>query len=74
MTPVERKVAFRARADRARLTLNAAAYEACGVTWVHLSEGIAGRRPLGADVKQKFAAFIGHPVEEVFDMASADAA
>lgn len=68
MTPGERKAAFRAQADRDGRTLSAAAYEACGVTWFHLSEGLKDLpgRPMSPEVKQKFAAYIGQSVEDVF--------
>lgn len=75
MTPIERKAAFRLQADRDLRTLAGAAHEVCGVTWEHLSEGIKdGRRPLSDDVKQKFAAYIGLPVDEVFGTATVGAA
>jgi hypothetical protein len=73
MTPVERKAAFRARTDLDSTTLSGAAWDVCGVTWEHLGSGIAGMRPLSAEVKQKFAAYIGRTVEDVFGEA-ADAA
>lgn len=68
MTPAERKAAFRAQADIDGETLNAAAFKVCGVTWTHLSMGIADtdKRPLSADVKEKFAAYIGQSVDFVF--------
>jgi hypothetical protein len=66
MTPVERKAAFRNAADLNQKTLSGAAYEVCGVTWEHLGTGIADKRPLSADVKAKFAAYIGRSVEDVF--------
>lgn len=72
MTPGERKAAFRAQADRNGKTLNAAAFEACGVTWFHLSQGIQDpdKRPLSNDVKEKFAAYIGRSVRSVFGAAA----
>jgi hypothetical protein len=66
MTPIERKAAFKAQAARNGKTLNAAAYEACGVTWFHLSEGIAGKRPIGEEVREKFSAYIGRSARSVF--------
>jgi hypothetical protein len=66
MNPAERKMAFKTQAMRDSKTFNGAAYEACGVTWFHLSDGIADKRPLSDDVKQKFAAYIGQTVETVF--------
>lgn len=74
MTGLERKVAFRSTAEMAGMTLNAAALQVCDVTWDYLSRGIAGRSPLSVEVKQKFAAYIGRTVEEVFGEATADAA
>lgn len=75
MTASERKAAFRAAADQEGLTLSAAALLRCGVTWMHLSTGISNPivRPLGDEVKQKFAAYIGRTVEDVFG-ASQEAA
>lgn len=66
MTPLERKIAFRQQAMSEQRTLNAAAVVACGVSWPHLSAGIAGIRPMSAEVKQRFANYIGMPVDEVF--------
>lgn len=66
MTPAERKAAFRHQADLERKTLSGAAYESCGVTWFHLSDGIADKRPLSPEVKAKFAAYIGRSVDDVF--------
>lgn len=68
MTPAERKAAFRHQADLDGQTLHRAAFESCGVTWFHLSSGIADteKRPMSADVKQKFATYIGRSVEFVF--------
>lgn len=74
MNPAERKVAFKTQAIRDGRTYNAAAYEACGVTWFHLSDGIADKRPLSEEVKQKFAAYVGHSVEEIFGGATETAA
>lgn len=73
MTPAERKAAFRYKADLEGRTLSAAAQEACNCTWFHLSEGIADKieRPLSADVKEKFASYIGKTVSEVFGTAEA---
>ena len=66
MTPVDRKSAFRHQASLDGKTLSGAAYEACGVTWDHLRGGISGDLPLSADVKRKFASYIGQSVEFVF--------
>lgn len=67
MSPIERKAAFRLQAERDGRTLSGAAHEACGVTWEHLAEGIKdGRHRISADIKQKFAAYIGRSVDEVF--------
>lgn len=76
MTAAERKAAFRARADQDGETLNAAAFKVCGVTWMHLSSGIADteKRPMSDDVKQKFAAYIGQSVEFVFGGEQASSA
>jgi hypothetical protein len=73
MTALERKVAFRSTAELAGRNLNVAALEICGVTWDHLSAGIADKRPLALEAKQKFAEYIGRSVEEVFG-ETADAA
>lgn len=70
MTPLERKVAFRTKAMQDGKTLYAAAYEACGVTLYHLTEAIGNKRPVSDEVKQKFAAYIGVPVDEVFPPAT----
>lgn len=69
MTPIERKVAFRAQATRDGKTLSAAAQDACGCTLFHVSGMIAGTRAVSAEVKQRFANYIGLPVEEVFPPA-----
>jgi hypothetical protein len=71
MTPEERKAAFRHQADLERKPLAVAAYEVCSVGWIHLSEGLKGNRPLSADVKEKFSAYIGRPVDDVFGEAPA---
>lgn len=71
MSPLERKAAFQYAATMNRLTLEQAAQEACGVTWFHLSQGIAGERSLGAETAAKFAAYIGRTADEVFGAASA---
>jgi hypothetical protein len=74
MTPLERKAAFASQAILDQRTLVDAAREECGVTFFHLSEGIAGRRTLSDEVKQKFAAYIGKPLSEVFGESADDAA
>lgn len=69
MTPLERKAAFKHAVTMKQTTLEAASREAIGVTWLHLSLGIneeETRRGMSAEVKQKFAAYIGRTVEEVF--------
>lgn len=66
MTPQERKAAFRAQADLDGRNLGVASFEICGVNWIHLSEGLKNNRPLSDEVKQKFAAYIGRSVEDVF--------
>lgn len=68
MTGEERKRAFKSAAAAEGLTLAGAAHEVCGVTWEHLSSGIANpeARPISIEVKQKFAEYIGKTVEEVF--------
>lgn len=68
MTGGERKRAFKAAAADRGETLARAALFACGVTWDHLSKGISDEydTPLSAEVKQKFAHYIGRSVEEVF--------
>lgn len=77
MTGDERKRAFKAAAASEGKTLSVAAILNCGVTWEHLSRGVSDEyeTPLSAEVKQKFAAYIGRSVEDVFgNHASADAA
>lgn len=69
MTALERKAAFASAVTTKETTLHAAAATACGVTWFHLAEGIAGRRALSAEVKAKFAAYIGRAVTDVFGEA-----
>lgn len=66
MSPLERKAAFRQRVDLDGKTLGAVAFESIGCGWIHLSEGLKGNRPLSAEVKQKFSAYIGRTVEDVF--------
>jgi hypothetical protein len=66
MTPLERKAAFLYAVTMNKTTLEAGAQDGCDVTWFHLSQGIAGERKLGAEVKQKFAAYIDRSVEDVF--------
>lgn len=65
MTPLERKAAFKHAVTMNRTTQEAASAE-MGVTYYHLSEGIAGRRSLSAELKEKFAAYIGKSPVEVF--------
>jgi hypothetical protein len=73
MTPLERKAAFKHQTTLDETTLEAAAKSVCGVTWLHLSEGIADRRPLSGEVQQKFAAYLGRSVDDVFgDLAKAE--
>jgi hypothetical protein len=74
MDVISRKMAFREKAARDGETVSAAAIKACGVTPYHLTEGLAGRRPLSAAVKQRFADYIGRSVEEVFGDAADNAA
>lgn len=74
MSPLDRKTAFRHQADRDGKTLSAAAHEYIGVTWDHLRGGIAGTLPLSAETKQKFAAYIGRDMEDVFGATSSEAA
>lgn len=66
MTPLERKAAFKHQVTLDETTLDAAAKAVCGVTWLHLSEGIADRRALSAEVREKFATYIARPVADVF--------
>lgn len=73
MTPLERKAAFKAAVTLAQTTLETASVERVGVTWYHLSEGIAEKRPLSAEVKQRFANYIGRRVDDVFDPQEAAA-
>jgi len=75
MTGLERKAAFLYAATLERKTLETAAQDACGVGWFHLSQGILGERPLGAETRQKFAAYIGRTEDDVFgDSSTSDAA
>ena len=74
MSALARKAAFVSQVILGEKTMDSAANEVCGVTWYHLSEGIAGRRVLSDEVKQKFSAYIGRPVEEVFGDPANDAA
>lgn len=68
MTGDERKRAFKSTAASKGMKLSSAAILWCGVTWEHLSRGISDeyQTPLSADVKERFAHAIGHPVEYVF--------
>lgn len=75
MTPLERKAAFRHAVTMNETTLDSAAQDGCGVSWHHLSQGIAGERRLSTEVQQKFAAYIGRSVDDVFgDEATESAA
>jgi len=69
---IERKALFKAQVTRDRTTLESAAKEVCGVTWYHLNEGLEGRRAIAAEVKEKFAHYIGYSAEYVFG-SNADA-
>jgi hypothetical protein len=69
MSALERKAAFVYAVTLDNWTLKDASQRICGVTWHHLREGIAGLRPLGAETQEKFAAYIGRPVHEVFGSA-----
>lgn len=66
MTPLERKAAFKHQVTLDETTLEQAAQDVCGVTWYHLSQGIAEERDLSDDVMQKFARYIQRPVRDVF--------
>jgi len=68
MTGDERKRAFRATAADRGEKFSVAAILNCGVTWEHLSRGLSDeyQTPLSSEVKQKFAAYIGRTVEDVF--------
>jgi hypothetical protein len=68
MTGDERKRAFKSKVAADGTTLAMAALTECGVTWEHLSRGIsdAYETPLSADVKQKFAHYLGFSTEYVF--------
>ena len=72
MTPLERKAAFKHAVTMNETTLDKASREVIGVTWLHLSLAIdeENRRGLSAEVKEKFAAYIGRSVEEVFGAES----
>lgn len=73
MSPLERKAAFLYAVTMNRTTLEAASRESIGVTWFHLAQGIKypEYRGMSAEVKQKFAAYIGRTVEDVFGDSSA---
>ncbi len=73
MTPLERKAAFRHAVTMNETTLDSAAQDVIGVSWHHLSQGIAGERRLSAEVQQKFATYIGRPIDEVFGDESTEA-
>lgn len=68
MSPLERKAAFLYAVTMNQTTLESAAKDACGVTWFHLSQGIAHPeyRTMSDEVKQRFADYIGKTVDEVF--------
>lgn len=66
MSPRERKAAFKSAVELKGTTCAAAARDAIGVTWYHLSEGLQDERPLSREVQEKFAAYIGKPVGKVF--------
>lgn len=66
MDAISRKMAFREQAARDGETVTSAAVKVIGVTPFHLSEGLAGKRPLSAAVKEKFATYINRSVQEVF--------
>ncbi|HXU02132.1 MAG TPA: hypothetical protein VN903_14275 [Polyangia bacterium] len=76
MTGEERKRAFKAAAANEGTGLALAALLNCGVTWEHLSRGVSDDHatPLSADVKQKFARYIGQSVEFVFGGEQASSA
>ena len=72
MTGEERKRAFKSAVAARGTSLSAAALLSCGVTWDHLSRGISDNyeTPLSAEVKTRFANYIGKRVEEVFGVAA----
>jgi len=74
MTGEERKRAFKVAVARRGETLSAAALMSCGVTWEHLSRGISDvyDTPLSMEVKEKFAAYLGRSVDEVFGGAAGE--
>lgn len=74
MTGDERKRAFKAAAADRGEKLSVAAILSCDVTWEHLARGISDdpRFTISEEVKQKFAAYIGRPVAEIFGEKAAD--
>lgn len=76
MTGDERKRAFKAAVANEGTTLSSAALLSCGVTWDHLAKGISDRyaTPLSPEVKEKFAAYIGRSVQDVFGDPASEAA
>ncbi len=66
MTPLERKAAFRAAATLKETSMADAARD-LGVSYNHLMLVLAGERAGSAPLKARIAAFIGHPVRDVFD-------
>lgn len=74
MSGLERKAAFQTAATMQEKTLFAAAQDACGVTWTYLSDVIADKRSASEEVRQKFAAYIGRTVDDVFGGADESSA
>jgi hypothetical protein len=66
MTPIERKAAFAAAVVLNGTTRTAAARDAIGVSWQHLQLVLDEQREGSAEVRRRFAAYIGRPEEEVF--------
>lgn len=73
MTPLERKAAFRAAATLHELTMSNAARQ-LGVSYNHLMLVLAGPeghkegREGSAALRERIAAFLGRPVDEVFPL------
>lgn len=66
MSELERKAAFKATVTMNRTTMEKAARDVMGVSFHHLSEGLANRRALSEAVEERFSAYIGRKRADVF--------
>lgn len=66
MTPLERKAAFAHAVTMRRTTRSRAAKEELGVSLLHLRYVLDGTRVGSAELLQRFADFIGRPLDEVW--------